>query len=205
MPSDLSQHYRDLFRAYGNDHRAVQHADAGSQRKRFEMLTAMLPPGRVAVLDVGCGLGHLHDYLAERRDDFAYLGVDVVPEFVEEARRTHRGDPRASFELLDARRDPLPSGFDVGIVCGVFNNRMPDNRAFMEDVLLRLFGAVSKGIAFNALSTYVDYQDPDLHYADPRDVLDFCKRRLSRKVAMRHDYVVREGTIPYEYTMYVHK
>jgi SAM-dependent methyltransferase len=205
LAEDLRTHYQGLFRRYGNDHRAVQHADRVSQLKRFELLAGILPPEPFSVIDVGCGLGHFHDFLADRKLEFDYLGVDIVHEFIEEAERAHAGVPNARFRVLDVRAEELPRGYDYGVVCGVFNNRMDDNDRFMRDVLVKLFAATAKGIAFNAISTYVDYQDDELYYANPLEVFDFCKRRLSRKVTLRHDYVTKEGSIPYEYTVYVYK
>jgi hypothetical protein len=60
-------------------------------------------------------------------------------------------------------------------------------------------------LAFNALSTYVDYIDEHLNYLDPAAMLDFCKTELSARTVLRHDYLLKEGVIPYEFTMYVYK
>ncbi len=59
------------------------------------------------------------------------------------------------------------------MINGVFNNRMTDNWSFLTLALDRLFRATKKGLAFNCLSTYVDYRDEHLYYADPRSGLRF--------------------------------
>jgi ubiquinone/menaquinone biosynthesis C-methylase UbiE len=55
-----------------------------------------------AVLDVGCGPGHLTEHLRSMNVDAA--GIDLVPEFVEHARTAH---PRGRYEL--GSMDQLPA------------------------------------------------------------------------------------------------
>jgi hypothetical protein len=54
-----------------------------------------------------------------------------------------------------------------------------------------------RGFAFNALTSYsdADKQRTDLYYSDPTTLFDFCKRHLSRQVALLHDYPLYEFTI----------
>lgn len=56
-----------------------------------------------------------------------------------------------------------------------------------------------KGFAFNILTTYVDYKERHLYYADPLFFFDFCKKNFSRNVSLLHDYGL------YEWTMIVKK
>ena len=75
----------------------------------------------------------------------------------------------------------------------------------MISTIDKMFLACEKGISFNAMSTYVDYQDEILYYSNPLDIFDYCKRNLTRKVVLRHDYLVKADSIPYEYTIYLYK
>ncbi len=52
-------------------------------------------------------------------------------------------------------------------------------------------------MAFNALTTYSDpeKQRSELYYADPLQLFDYCKRNLSRDVALLHDYELFDFTI----------
>ena len=93
--------------------------------------------------------------------------------------------------------------FDYAIISGVFNNRVTDNWAFLTGALRLLFPHVRRGLAFNALSAYVDFQDEGLYYADPEAVFRFCKESLSPAVNLRHDYEVKPGVVPFEFTTQV--
>ena len=89
------------------------------------------------------------------------------------------------------------------LASGVFNNAGADNWGMMTTLLGELFKLCRKGLAFNCLSTYVDYQDEGLFYVEPERVFAFCKQTLSPSVTLRHDYRVKPGVIPFEFTVYV--
>jgi hypothetical protein len=61
------------------------------------------------------------------------------------------------------------------------------------------------GYAFNMLSRFVDYFDDELYYEDPLHAFRFCKEQLSPLVTLRHDYAVRPGSIPFEFSIYVRR
>ena len=91
------------------------------------------------------------------------------------------------------------------LVSGVFNNLISDNRGFFEAISRRLMAQADVGYAFNMISRYVDYFDDGLYYEDPSQAFRFCKEELSPLVTLRHDYTVRPGSIPFEFTIYVHR
>lgn len=69
----------------------------------------VIRPGAVA--DVGCGPGHLTGYL--RSLDVDATGIDIVPEFVEHARRA---DPGGRYEIGSIERLPVPDHSIAGIL-----------------------------------------------------------------------------------------
>jgi 2-polyprenyl-3-methyl-5-hydroxy-6-metoxy-1,4-benzoquinol methylase len=75
----------------------IEHFDAGtpeslgwrgdaSQLRRFEILSGLGDFSGHSILDAGCGYGDLKAYLDQRCPGFNYLGVDQMPEFIEEAK-----------------------------------------------------------------------------------------------------------------------
>jgi len=202
--SDIIRNYRERFAKHGPGPKAVQYTDRESHLARFEVI-AGVDPDMTSVLDVGCGLGDFCHFLRARDNAARYHGVDIVPEFIEAASKVFAEDQAASVSLLDAELDRLPGGFDYAVLSGVFNNAMDDNWGFMTRTLHQMWQAAEKGIAFNAMSTYVDYRDPDLFYVDPMEVFAFCKSTLGGHPVLRHDYSVRPGGFPFEFAMYVYK
>jgi hypothetical protein len=111
-----------------------------------------------------------------------------------EAARKSVADSRAEFVLGS---DPAPA--DYTFVSGTFNVRFdapePEWREWIEQQLRALTATSRRGLAFNLLSTYVDWQEDHLFYGDPRSFFDFCKQELSGRVALLHDYPLYEWTI----------
>jgi SAM-dependent methyltransferase len=76
-------------------------------------------------LDVGCGTGALTEAVLDASDPIAVVGIDPSPEFLGVAQR-HVSDPRARFEIGDARALPVTSdGYDA-VVAGLVLNFVPD-------------------------------------------------------------------------------
>ena len=76
-------------------------------------------------LDVGCGTGALTEAILAATDPIAVVGIDPSPEFLGAAQR-RISDPRARFEVGDARALPVTSdGYDA-VVAGLVLNFVPD-------------------------------------------------------------------------------
>jgi SAM-dependent methyltransferase len=78
---------------------------AASRSVSDPALTSILPylPARARVLDVGCGNGRLALLLDQERPGSDYVGVDAIPELVDEARAQARqlSHTDTAFRVLD--------------------------------------------------------------------------------------------------------
>ena len=195
-------HYGRLYREHGDTPCAAQWSDEATQDRRLRVLCEIADLGHASVLDFGCGTGRLYQLLFA--DGFAgdYVGYDVAAELIAAARKKF---PSARFECRDIFADGVGEELDYALVSGVFNNRHSGSNDYIYDIFRLLFASVRKGLAFNALSTYVDYFDDQLNYLDPAAMFDFCKTKLSPRVVLRHDYLLKDNVIPYEFSMYVYK
>jgi SAM-dependent methyltransferase len=192
--------YTDNVAEHGVDSRAVGWPDADSQRLRFEKLAHVIHSdphnGAFTVADWGCGYGAMFDFLAERFGErlAGYCGYDISTAMLEAA-RDHVSDPRASFH----HSDDVGEDADYVFVSGTFNVRLDADDeawdAWIKERLHSLFGRARRGLAFNLLTTYVDWRKPDLFYADPAAYFTFCRDELGARVALLHDYPLFEWTI----------
>lgn len=199
-PAELRAHYRALFEQHGATASAVQWSSTETQKNRFRVLSEITQPEE-RVVDVGSGLGDMLSFLREEQGFVGrYTGLDLVPEFVAHARARYESDNQASFSVANVLEDELPRA-DVYLSSGLFNNRMDDNWGYMTRILARMYECAERAVAFNALSTYVDYQDAHLYYCDPLALFDYIKQNLTRRVTLRHDYLVKPNSIPFEFTM----
>lgn len=94
-------------------------------------LTAILPylPSRARILDVGCGDGRLALLLDRERAGSRYVGVDVVPELIEEARLQtgQLADTDVTFRVVDVTRlgwteGLRPSRYDCVVMLAVLHH-----------------------------------------------------------------------------------
>ena len=200
----LKKYYQNRFKKYGASPTTIQHISKESQFKRFKILLAIAEEIG-SIVDIGCGLGDLLEFLLDKEYTGKYLGLDFVDEFIEFSNEKYKDITNAKFMKFDFTKDDLPNTYDYIVLSTVFNNKRENDEDFMFSTIGKMFKACRKGIAFNAMSTYVDYRDEHLYYSDPLKIFDYCKRNLSRQIVLRHDYLVKEDSIPFEYTMYLYK
>ena len=199
----LKEHYSRLVEEHGDSPLAVQMTSLESQERRLEILTQVVTGEYGRVLDFGCGTGELYNYINNKSNrDCEYVGYDISPAMISLAQEKF---PEVKFDCRDILRDDIDEEFEYIFVSGVFNNLMSDNQSFMEAVLSKLYAHTGKALAFNGLSTYVDYFDEGLYYTDPSDVFQYCKENLSPCVTLKHDYLVKPGVLHFDYTIYVYK
>jgi SAM-dependent methyltransferase len=201
--SELSEHYSQLVENHGDTAPAVQWTDRETQERRLAILTEVGDLRSAKVLDFGCGLGQLLLFMArELAFTGEYVGYDLSARMIATAREKF---PESRFERRDVLEEGIPEDFDYILISGVFNNYVAGGWDLMTVLLSSLFQHTRKAIAFNALSTYVDFFDPRLFYVNPERVFRFCKERLSPCVCLRHDYLIKTGVVPFEFSMYVYK
>jgi cyclopropane fatty-acyl-phospholipid synthase-like methyltransferase len=199
----IERHYAELVAQHGSAPEAAQWSDSRTQRLRLTVLSEVGDLRASKVLDFGCGTGELLVYLNEELG-FAgeYVGYDLARPAIDLARQLR---PDGRFERRDILSQGVPETFDYILASGVFNNRTSDGWALMTQLLHGLWPHATRALAFNALSTYVEFQEEHLWYADPGEVFAWCKRELSPAIRLRHDYQVKPGVIPYEFTVFVYR
>lgn len=190
--------YRDKLREHGPTNRGVDFNSPEAMALRFEMLLKIRDrDAPFTINDYGCAYGALYDWLAARALDFHYRGFDVSDEMIGHARRLHAGIDNADF-VTDESALPVA---DFTVAGGIFNLPfgLPADAwlAHIHATLARLAALSRRGFAFNALTVYSDPERmrPDLYYADPGQLFDYCKRTFSRRVALLHDYPLYDFTI----------
>jgi SAM-dependent methyltransferase len=169
-----------------------------AQQLRFEQVCRVLEPGgKRSIIDYGCGYGALLPRLRSLGGDFDYWGYDMCGAMIAVAKEQFGREPRTHFTT---EREELPRA-DYCLASGIFSFKLDADETAWRDYMLAtiddMASLATRGIAFNALTTYSDpeKQRSDLYYADPLYIFDYCKRRLSRDVALLHDYQLFDFTI----------
>jgi SAM-dependent methyltransferase len=196
----IENYYQELFKKFGDSHETVRYSSKESQLKRYKTLIKVGDLTDCTVLDFGCGVGHFLEFLHSQHQSIEkYTGLEIVPEMLTFARNKY---PTASF-FSPTELNNL--SYDYGFVSGTFNDKMKNNRGFWQDTIVDLFSKCKRGIAFNMMSTYVDFQNRNLFYENPEYVFKFVKNNLTPYVTLRHDFETKENTIPFEFVIYAYK
>lgn len=140
-----------------------------SQQRRFATISGAADCAHARVLDLGCGHGDLKPWLDARFDGVFYVGVDQVPEFIDEARRRHGHCPRSAFYCADFGSVALPES-DVVVACGALSYRTaePDHVFHM---LRRMWAACAGTLVVNLLDRARFPDHPLLVGHDPAEAM----------------------------------
>ena len=199
----MAAHYSSLARRHGDSPRATQWRGARSQERRFDILFEIGDLRTAKILDFGCGTGAMLASL-RRRMDFAgeYVGADISEAMLRIGRAKF---PGARFEQIDIFVAPPPELFDYVFVSGAFNNDHPDAFDFVQAAVPRLFDRATKGMAFNALSSFAARRVTELIYLDPVETFEWVRREVTQLCALRHDYKIEDEDQPEDFTIYLRR
>ena len=197
----IRDYFSMRFAQNGQDATGVDWNSAYAQETRFEQLAkVILPEKPFTVLDFGCGYGAMAAWFRRVGLDFEhYYGYDIVDASLAAGKERYRDDPRISF---CGSMDEIPA-CDYLVASGVFNIKMDADYDQWTDYVigsLEEFNAKTiRGFSVNFLTSYSDAdrmaERPDLYYADPCRIFDYCRRHFSRNVALLHDYRIWDFTI----------
>ena len=195
----------DLIK-YGDNFRGVGYTKSPEEAaERYALMVGVVREDAtpVTILDLGCGLGHLLDFIESHADyrHLRYAGLDISSRYLDAARKRH---PQHKFLLMDVLEadEQLPI-FDYVVLNGIFNYRGPIERGDMErywqQLTMTAYRHCRLGMAFNVMSMLVDWERDDLFHLPFDAMAAFVGKHLSRHFVIRHDYQA------YEYTTYVYR
>src|SRR5262245_19181342 len=192
---------------YGDTFRGVGYTK--SEREAAQRYALMLQVVReegqpVSLLDFGCGLAHLADFLEShgaRYRHIEYTGLDISQKYLDAARGRH---PRRPFVLMDVLESDIDlPDFDYVVMNGLFNYRgtitHEEMKRYWQQLIAVVYRHCRRGLAFNVMSTIVDWERDDLFHLPFDEMARFVGAHLSRHFVIRHDY---RG---YEYTTFVYR
>ena len=141
-----------------------------------------------SILDVGCGVAHLHTFLSNQGWSGKYLGFDPNKKAIDLVDE--------SINAMEGTIEDMPDfmKYDWVIANGVFNLGLKEEHSFW--IIENMISHANKGIIFNMLQA--PYEDPKYEAYDP----DWIKRKLSkfdhRKIEIIENYFRDDA----EFTVY---
>jgi SAM-dependent methyltransferase len=191
----IRDHYRRLIQPGRENFEILDWAAESTQKLRFAVLAGQVDLHRRRLLDVGCGLGDLLEFLADDLD-LDYTGLDITPELLDLARRNH---PAARFVQGDLfGEDPPLTGehFDVVFCSGTLNLNLGNNMAFLGRAFDRMLGVTAPAgqTVVNLLNDRLDNTDDRYFHYNLPAVLEIVQPMCS-DVRVIDDYLPNDFTL----------
>lgn len=195
ISEQTKERYRARFAKLGKSPKALGWGSDADQMVRFAQALRVLPADVSSILDIGCGFGDFLSFMrASGRGDFDYIGWDLTPAFVQEARRLHGESGSAVFEEKDLLRvESAGPVADAAVMFGLLNynwKTQADNLEISRQMIRKALSLVRKTLVVDFLSTRLcdTYPKEDgVFYHDPGEMLGFALE-LCPNVVLLHDY-----------------
>jgi 2-polyprenyl-3-methyl-5-hydroxy-6-metoxy-1,4-benzoquinol methylase len=210
----LSSHYRQTFEQYGATPKGVDWTDAWELQVRYDKMLKVMDQDRgpqqpsYSLLDVGCGWGGLCNRIQELKMPIIYVGIDTVEEMIVHATAAY---PMARFAAQDVFRMQEEGTYDYVVCNAILTQKLDVSIVDMERYAKRLITAMYRlcrhGIAFNMMSTRVNYMVPNLYYQNPSELLAWVLSEISPRARLDHGYsslASGRGKF-FDFTAYVYK
>jgi SAM-dependent methyltransferase len=200
LKQTLTQPFEQALAEHGATPSGVSWRNQLGVDLRFEALSRVFQNVNMGtLLDYGCGYGALFDYL--QANDFAgnYTGYDLSPTMTAAAQARCGSTPLLFTDFCNELT--AECSFDYVVASGIFNIRNAIDDAtwhcYILDTLQHFNQLAKKGFAFNLCTSYSspDKRKPEIYYANPCELFDYCKQHFSRNVALLHDYDLYEFTL----------
>lgn len=204
----IANHYEKCFQVHGDTCRGVDWPNQNDAEMRYKVMLNIVDwyemkyrkKNLYDVLDLGCGLGHLYEYIKKNISNIRYSGLDISDIFINKCKCKF---PEVEFFCKDILQEDDFGRYDFIIMNGVFTEKLNLSYESMWDFFTRMITKVytvcDKGIAFNLMSKDVDWERDDLFHVPLNQVSLWLTGNLTRNFVIRYDYGL------YEYTVYLMK
>jgi SAM-dependent methyltransferase len=195
----VARYYEGLLRQHGHTPQALAERAENKDLEFYQHLFHGIElPCQLSVLDIGCGMGDLIDFLQMRQAPItSYLGIDLVGSFVEQCR--HEYLPPCEFRKANfiSRSFAPTERFNLVVNMGVLVSRVVNYEAYVEHCITKMIALSSKYVLFNVI-TSVDTSLGNYHNAHrlghitslPKQrLIEILTRAISR---VRANFVIHE-------------
>jgi SAM-dependent methyltransferase len=199
---DISGAIIDFYKEHGDNHGGVGWLKQNGLNERYSAHCSVIKePG--TVLDFGCGLAALNGWMKENGyEKCDYTGLETSEPHYDACVKKF---PNLKFIKSDFLSDPESvSNYDYVILCGILTMKVGYTNEMMweytKDLLRKIWQKANKGISFNLMTKFVDWEREDLYHVSFDQIAKFVNDELSRDFEIKAHY----GDL-YEYTVIVNK
>ncbi len=188
--------YENRYSKFGDIPEGFHWRDEETRDLRFFRLIRHLSlQSGDTIYDVGCGTGQLHQFMQDQGLDHTYIGCEIVPEMIAQARKKY---PIQQFESRDIIQEPSEYSYDHVVASGVFFIRgdcdLETWSTYVYSMIFAMYTMCRRSISFNVLGDWSDWKEERLAYLNLQELQTYC-RTLTRFIVVDCAYPLYEGTI----------
>jgi len=195
----ITRYYKRLLRQHGRTPQALAERAEDKDLEFYQHLfQGIALPNQLSVLDIGCGMGDLIDFLQLREASIeSYLGIDLVGPFIDLCRQEYL--PPCEFRKANfiSRSFAPAERFNLVVNMGVLVSRVLNYEAYVEHCIEKMIALSSKYVLFNVITnadtSLGNYQNAhrlgQITYLPKQRLTDILNRVTSRA---RADFAIHE-------------
>ena len=166
-----------------------------AQQLRFDMLLNAVSLDGKELLDIGCGMGNLLEYLSSKKIDVKYTGVDILASMIEYAQCKRLNGEFCCIDIFEDDSFDNRS-FDIVYTSGIFNLNLGNNREFLLKALKKMLGFAKEAVVFNLLHKDSPDREDKYFYYDPEEVGQLLKGFSDiAEIAIKEQYLKNDFTV----------
>lgn len=180
--------YDQSVAEFGDSNCAVLWNNAQSQYLRFFQLVKNIniQDPEISILDVGCGNGEMYKFLHFCGFRGTYTGIDINENLLSIAEAKFKGK-NISFFKVDLLSDNFEPCYDYVLMSGLFNSNYGQDFSWICRFTEAMYKRCKKATVFNMISTHVNYQDKELYYVSPSELLNYVISNVTPSVTLIHN------------------
>ena len=197
------KHFKQLYETHQGTLMAVSSESLAHKQLRYEQISKIFAAEqRFSIHDVGMGLSYYYAYLKNNFPtlEIEYSGSEILKAFYKESMKRY---PEQRFYIRDISKQSFKDCYDYVIMSGVFHQRRDTPirqwENYAQSLISNSFAMCRKGIAFNFITPFVDFYQPEVYYCNMSKFLNFIVDQLSRFFVISHNYAL------YEFTVFVYR
>lgn len=207
ITKELGTHYSRCFERFGPTPKGVDWGKLTDVNLRYQKMLAVISHRGICrnkhkprILDVGCGYGGLLLYARNHGIELDYTGIDFANNMIEYAQKTI---PNARFIQGDFLNYNWKNKYDYVVSNGILTQKLsvkPEQMdRFASRLIKKMFSLCFYGIAFNVMTSKVNYRVRNLYYRNPVELFKICFSGITGKILIDHAYRL------YEFTVYLYR
>ena len=193
----INKFYSEYYKDSKNDTEKVGWSSKKEQNKRFEVLLNIGFKNKDSILDFGCGLGALYEYMNKKYDNFKYIGVDINEDFINNCKKKY---PKILFKKIENIND-IKYKYDWFVSSGAFTVYTPIDD--MLKTIKKAFKCVKYGISVIFLEKKYT-KNSDLSAIRGYDKKEIYKLFLNEFKEF-HTVELHDNYLENEFTIYIKK